>query len=877
MLITFGLRLDGEQGWRPGNRLGEPVYGPLGLLDLLETRLGLLRSGCAHAQRVAQYRECLHRHDGQDRFYHASFAVDPIGTAATLLSWRDDWHLHGWDGGSPPAAAARICDMAAVEATAGMSLHPSIGERLARVAEALERQQAGIACIELVDPLPAFPKRWREVLAKLPARPAKAREPAAAPATMLGRLQVALAAAHAGGKPEGKIPWQDDGSIRVVRAETGLLAARWVADLLAAAPPQDVAIVAEHARSLLDATLDGANVARQGLQDASPLAPALQVLPLALTTAWQPLDVHALLQFLSHPIGPIPGHARRRLAEVVAESPGIGGPRWKEAVGKIIEGNPERAEELRGALAFWFGRPRFDPGAGAPLEALLEKARAIGAHFAARLAHPDPHRRAAAATGLAQATAVTAALEALATQGAATLPRAGLDALVAQCTGRGAANPALHAEVGRAAAVSDPAALIEAFDEVIWWQMGAPALPPPYPWSTSEMTALRAAGVELPPLDGLLRQRGEDWLRPVLNARQRLVVVLPPPGEEVHPLWQQIEWLFEGLRPEPLEGLLAGRTRDVLPAIEHASLPARRRWWQLPQEVRVAARDVESYSSLGAFVDAPHRWVLRYVARIKPSSLRAVADANLLYGNLTHRLIERLFHTRDTSVLRDEAWKAWFSREFDTVVSEEGAVLLMRGRRSDNETLRSSLERAIGELRRQFAAAGIRAVEPERALAGSFTGGSVAGVADLVVHDRDGRRAIIDLKWSSARYHQERLETNRHLQLAIYAELLRQETGAWPSVSYFILDAARLVAPDTGFFPQARAVSRGAPGSTAALWDRFGTAWRWRRAQIDAGRIEVATKGAEPTPESAAPPDALEPEELNDDYDDYRWLTGWER
>lgn len=89
MLITFGLHLDGENGWRPANRLGRPMIGPLGLLNLLETRLGLLRADCAHAQRVTQYRECLKQHDTPDRFYHASFGIDPIGATASLLSWRD--------------------------------------------------------------------------------------------------------------------------------------------------------------------------------------------------------------------------------------------------------------------------------------------------------------------------------------------------------------------------------------------------------------------------------------------------------------------------------------------------------------------------------------------------------------------------------------------------------------------------------------------------------------------------------------------------------------------------------------------------------------------------------------------------------------------
>lgn len=53
MFITFGLRLDGERGWRPANRLGMPVCCPLGLLNVLETRLGLLPtavSGCDEAR-----------------------------------------------------------------------------------------------------------------------------------------------------------------------------------------------------------------------------------------------------------------------------------------------------------------------------------------------------------------------------------------------------------------------------------------------------------------------------------------------------------------------------------------------------------------------------------------------------------------------------------------------------------------------------------------------------------------------------------------------------------------------------------------------------------------------------------------------------------
>ncbi len=875
MEITLGLVLDGDHGWRPANRLGKPVFGPLGMLNLLETRLGLLRADCAPAQRVTQYRECLKRYDTPDCFYHASFGVDPIGTSASLLSWRDAWYLHGWTGESPPDAGVRIAEMATVETAARNLVFPSIGERLVRVAELLSRQQSKINSIELVDPMESFPKRWREVLAKLPVRAIRAYGPSAAPNTVLGKLQAALKAAREGKKPDGKIAWSDDGSLCVVRAETGLVAARWVGHGLTS-PQEGVAIVAEQSRSLLDATLDAVDVARQGFQDSSPLAPALQVLPLALATVWEPLDVYALLQFLSHPIGPVPGYARWRLAEVISQHPGVGGPRWCEAIEEIVVRYPERATDLRRALAFWVEHPRYSPARGAPVAALLEVARGVRDYFGARLSDQNTFRSAAAATGLAQASAVTTVLEALAAQGESALTPTELEALVSQCTAQGAPNFAMHAQVGCVPSASDPAALVEPFDRVIWWQMGAPSLPDHYPWSRSEMASLERAGAELPPLSVVLARRGENWLRPILNARKSLVLVLPPPAEEMHPLWQEIQWLLEGVRPGPLEDLVTGRAGNSLPAIAHAPLPRRRRWWRLPPEAKIPLRANESYSSVDVFLNAPYQWVLRYAARLNPSNLLAVADGNRLYGNLAHRLIDRFFRAAGAPALRGDAFRAWLSREFAIVVAEEGAVLLMPGRRADCERLRSSLERAIMEIQRQFGAAKVDAVEPERDLAGKFPGGVLDGTADLVVGNKSGQRAIVDMKWAGATYYQERLAKNRHLQLAIYAEMLRQETGAWPHVSYFILEASRLLAPDTAFFPQARPVQSGGAGSTPLLWERFVAAWKWRRSQIDAGMIEVAAEDIEPSGESVAPPDALEPEQLPEAYNDYRWLAGWE-
>ena len=692
---------------------------------------------------------------------------------------------------------------------------------------------------------------------------------------MLGKLQIALISAHVGNKPDGKIAWSNDGSLRVLRAETGLLAARWVAHSFALREA-DVAIVAEQDRSLIDATFDAVDLARQGFQDSSPLVPALQVLPLALATVWEPLNIYALLQFLSHPIGPVPSYARRRIAEVIAERPGIGGPHWGEAISEIETRYPERVADFRKILSFWVEHPRYKTANGAPVAMLIERTCGVRDYFATKLFDKDPIHRAASATGYAQASAVAAGLDALAAQGEISITPAELDALISQCTSRGAPNFAMHAQVGCVPTASDPGALVEPFEQVVWWQMGAPLLPGHYPWSRSEMDSLAKAGSELPPLGDLLARRREDWLRPILNARRQLVLILPPPGEEMHPLMQEIQWFVEGVRLEPLEDLLTGRADEQLPDVLHTDLPQRNRWWKLPPQVKISLRPQESYSSLNAFLNAPYQWVLKYKARLNPSNLLAVADQNLLYGNLAHRLIDRFFRTDGARALQGDAVKDWFAREFATVVAEEGAILLMPGRRSDYERVRSALERAIGEIQRQFGAAAVDTVDSERDLIGMFPGGALEGQADLVVRNRSGRQAIVDMKWSGANYYQDRLAKNRHLQLAIYAEMLRQETGSWPQVSYFILEASRLIVPDKGFFPEARPVQTGATGTTPLLWEQFITAWRWRRSQIDAGLIEVAAEGIEPTPESSCPIEALTPEELPEAYNNYRWLAGWQ-
>jgi hypothetical protein len=114
------------------------------------------------------------------------------------------------------------------------------------------------------------------------------------------------------------------------------------------------------------------------------------------------------------------------------------------------------------------------------------------------------------------------------------------------------------------------------------------------------------------------------------------------------------------------------------------------------------------------------------------------------------------------------------------------------------------------------------------------------------------------------------------LQLATYAFLRRTPAGAWPYQAFYIAATGNVVAPDRTVFPHAL-VAASATGETIdVLWQRVTSTYRWRRAQLAAGRIECTAEGTEPDNESVAPLDGLELDGGTDRFDPFTWLTGWE-
>jgi hypothetical protein len=889
MLIRFGPDLDGMQPLPQDTAVGVVTLGPLGLLNVLETQLGLPPVLATATDTLMAYRACLKEAAHPERFYFRSFELDPVNVARTLLQWRADLYEHGWTGVFAADVPPRLCDLGAVESIAAARVPLCRGQRVQRVITALrEGHKTQIDRITLLGGWEEMPVVWRVLLECLSCSSGIARPtPQAAIGTDLRTIQETLAglndSTRGGGVP--KIRLRRDGSCVVLRGNSRDITAQAVAEYVRGdGAAEDTLVIAERDGIIVDNAFERVGLPRAGFAHYSRFRAITQVLKLALSLLWRPVSPHLLLQFLIHPVGPLRRNVRNELAAAVAAQPGIGGRAWRAALRRIearlIEQKAEKRDidALHESIAAWLTCERFVPAFGAPTEVLGERVRMCERYFAARLGNPDgDSERTLYGSALAQAGALGRALRSLGEQGQPRVTRIELDRLIDEVS-TAAPDPNIFAQAQHVAAAVNPAAVTQPFRRVLWWDLTAPTHDIGYPWSRKELDALRAAGVALPAVDEILKRRTQAWLQPILLAREQLTLVVHDSEEGYHPLWTQLEHLFNDLTEVRVDAALL---RGLPPGgglptrkLSERRLPAPRRWWQLPDGVVVARRDVESYSSLAKLFDYPHEYVLRYPARLSTGRALELTDDNRLYGNLAHGLLERFFAENALwQMMAPAAIGEWFAAALPSLIEAEGALLLEPGRGVDKQQLVTTLERALFALLEHLRSARIEAVRPEFHAESDFQSIRLIGEIDLLLTDPDGREIVLDVKWGSELYRAKELANNRHLQLATYA-FLRRAPGRTPYQAFFIVESGHVLAPDTSIFPDA--VTHGSSHGVVDLWKRMAATYDWRWKQLAGGRVEVNVAATiDSADASSAPRRALAPATEPDNFDDFVHLTGW--
>lgn len=893
MKSHFGLDLDGYEPPPCTGAVGACTCGPLGLVDLLEKQLGLSRPEVAPAERiVAAERILKDLVETSGSYARASFERDPLAVAEVCLRWRDELLMAGWNRIPFPTQSARLLLLLELDARLRPEHSWSLGDRMLAILGSLPVPQPLVDDLRVMDAPEHLPALWKQLLTALGAiyETPDTAWPGARKGSDLHQFQQALLQGHS------SLSLKYDDSLQIIRADSEWVLARAAAQTLKRCP--ESVLVGGESGQILDQALAALDLPTVGFSNHSHGRAIPQVLALALRLHWDPLDPQHLLEFLTHPVCPVRNPLRRKLVEALEESPGVGGPTWRNALAASradIEARAESPEERLGQLADdlenWIELPRFDRAATVSSAAFARTSDRVCAWAGGRATQADPSAgEPALFLGLARAASQLS--DALRTLETVTQPK--LARLLEQVLGTGNDSHRNWAELNHARALRCPGALLDSANTVLWWGAVESPTTRTAPWTATELAELASHGITPQSASVALAREAETWIRPALAAQERLIFFVPAQRAgsllENHPLISRLEGLLgsSALPVVQVDQELQHQksTRWDLQARPSLKLPGLRRWWKVPPGL-LGHRDApESFSSLEKAIYTPHQWVLHYLARLRPGTLgrRLQCDARL-YGTLIHRLSEEMFNQPPPVGL---AWReathedlqAWVQSRWPKLLREEGAQLLLHGNRSLQLRVEAEAVRSLSRLLHIIQQLQIDSVEADVVPDPQpFVGGLVSGHIDLLIKKPDGSQAVIDLKYGGRDGKLSQVEQGNPLQLATYARLLGNVPPA-PAGAFFILGSQSLLTRNEAFFGQAVAAKRGET-DLSGVWHEFEEVWKWRRKQLDQGWIELTCADNKTEPHDSGEPESTPPLEHwaapkdADRYSDYTTLTGF--
>lgn len=799
--------------------VGEARGGRETLLRWLETQLGLQRKPVAQTTRVVRYGARLSAVKRSS--YAASLNADLWGTSKALLAKRDGLRLLGWDGRDDSRLPDLVRDFAAIEDRG--AIDPSETDRLETVLAALSAGQS-LPDHELVlrEPIEAWPAAWRPALGKLSVRVESNKPQATISKQIL---------------PEKTITWW--------RALSVVTAAEAAATVLAGLSHEaaETVVLCEDSQlaALLDDALAAKGVPPLGAAASTMAHPVLQVLPLALGLLWEPADPELVLDFLMLPVGPLPPAWARRLAEALAERPGVGGQAWMAALDQLEHRDPGSAKDRRERVSFWISSPAAMIGAALPQAAVAERCGKV-AQWALSRAAGD---RGETSHPLIQLAAQASALAELALAFPEPLSEPQLQRLATSVQAGGAQVGGRQAGVGGPRWIRSLAELDAPCKRLLWFGVHSQGSSSS-PWSVAEVATLTKVGLDMDfdeRRHRLEREAERAGLRritgPVLAIQLATAADVP-----LHPLWLEVGAAFGNRKAELLEDILAeGGVRkewplDVQQRKLHFETPPPPIWHVAPENLE--DRSSTSASELEIRLACPLRWTFEYAAKLQGSPIAQLPAGFLLRGNLSHDILEDVFGSARPKTAEEAARKT--GEVFARRIATDAATLARPAAARQRLELKNQLERAARTFfelveRGRYEIVGFE-VEP----GGTLVGRDFRGRLDCVLKAADGTPALLDLKYSGIKKYRELIETGKALQLCIYSAALSQD-GAKGKVDkvaagYFIVDRARLWTTAAGGLTGAREdeIVAGAP-SLAQVWNNFAGALKAAEGWLDSGAI----------------------------------------
>ena len=886
MTIHFGIAFD-DIVFRPEKNTTDTYYvGAKGLLNLLETWLGL--SGDVEDNeylRVERLRQALliHSKSNDNTFYKKSFEADAFSTANFLLQRRDELLLANWDFSFEKNAPKRLLILAELEyilIELGGIAHGFADRFLAVEKKCSESKMLADLELQIVlhDAFELFPFYWQRLLQNFDFAPISYFENE----TQTTDLEVFKQKLTV--NPALQTTAKCDGSLLIIKGKRETDLAVWLAKTMSETPDFQPLNLIPEANQLLDSAVQQEGLSRMGIASAAA-RPVQQLLKLVNVFLWQPIDPYRIMEFLSLAIKPLDDKLAKRLAEVMANKPGMLSASWFIALNKYETELQEKKEAgenidiqaIMKQYRFWFDRPRFDAHARVPKREAIEIYEYL--ENWAYKTFADTGKQMSLLTLSEQARKIK---ELLVELPETMLTRLELDRIV-RTIYRPSPVTIYEREVAAAPYIHQSGAMAAKTEDLVLWNFTDHS---PQQilnvWKKEELAYFAENQVFIEPNT----KKNELYLshqkRPILFTHQRLLLIVPAltNGSETleHPLMGYLHSAIKDHEKITIdideEGgkTLADWFFPKKINVEQREL-SRPKPFILAENIYRKSRKRESPTSLEDLIYYPHKWALRYQAGLYASSILSIAKDQRLMGNLAHRCFEEIFKNNITTWTKKDV-ENWIKDNVQKLLRQEGAVLLMYGKEQERERFLSTLQYAAWSLISMINNNGWTVQYTEMRLTGKFGDMDVSGIADLVLQ-RGEEMAIVDLKWSGATYRGDLIRNQEDLQLVMYSQLL---TTDWAHTSYFIIEAGQMLSRNLIAFKEAKLVTKQEESHkdiSAQIFDRMQQTIDWRLEQLKEGKIEVRTETTIPSLEetySGMMMDLLEMKKNDSKFDDYRVL-----
>lgn len=863
MRIEFGTYLDSLAWSDQAAAIGELRLGPMGMLGLLETRLGLNGNYVHPARRISEYLQRMQAIDSIGMWFHRSFAADPWSTAKQLLAWRDTLIASGWQGTALASTSTRLQALADIEAVK-LPLSAGREDRLQAIATKLSQGiPAHISAVTLSEPTQILPTIWQNILAKLMQQGTKVVEPIDltphGTTTNLSAIQHALCNLNTLNPPA--IDPSDD-SLLLISSETEWDAAETLARYLASSEEshETTTIICQGSSDILDQALQRHGLPQIGSSSDSPWRTALQILPLLIANCWEPVDVNRLVELLSLPHTPIRYFAARHLLAALAKEPGVGGEAWNSALQKIetdyqsqvldqAKSNRQlpTASQYVQQLETFLHTERFDPAKGIP-QSDLEKRCQWLMKFLGAYADRDP-LMAEALSQTSELLHISASID--------PIPRITLERMLDSVIGVGATNPQVFSHAAPYRVVNAPGQVLSPNTTTIWWNFTNNQTGPATWWSPQERKSLASAGVILEESTARSQRESRSWQLPLHKTCERLLLFAPRQlcGETVypHPFWDEIrsvalcgdnqqheQTLLDALTRQSHQlqqqnrWKLANRSMELFPQ-SSAELPDIQETYTVEPGAIELGKHL-SYSQMNMLIGCPMNWILKYHAGLHAADAHNLPTGNQMIGSLCHRIVELLYAEPVKQWQPDDAAQK-ASTLFDELTRSMAAELLLEGHEVDIRRYKRAIVEAVRKLVNAICRLNLTVEVAERKLEGTLQSTPFIGFADLILRTPASEPWVLDLKWSYAtKYRKEEIEQGSALQLAAYTWLmgnLEPDTNA--HTGYFLLAQGELLS-DSQLLGNDALKS---DWNLEKTWEMGTRSFMQSLQQLQSGRVEV--------------------------------------